>query len=190
MPTADPTARRRLPAAVRRAQVLEAAVAAFAEGGYAGTTTDQVATRAGVSQPYVVRMFGTKQALFLAVHEQVIDRVVAAFRTAVAAAPPGVTAKQEMGRAYVRLTADRVLLRVMQHGFVAGADPVVGPAVRAGLLRVFREIRELTGVSSEEATTFLADGMLINTLLSVEMERAADDPDAAALLRCVLDPHR
>ena len=36
-------------------------------GGYAGTSTDAVAREAGVSQPYVVRMFGTKLDLFLEV---------------------------------------------------------------------------------------------------------------------------
>ena len=45
----------------RREQVLAAATRAFARTGYAGTSTDVVAREAGVSQPYVVRMFGTKR---------------------------------------------------------------------------------------------------------------------------------
>ena len=44
----------------RRELVLAAATRAFARGGYAGTSTDAVAKEAGVSQPYVVRIFGTK----------------------------------------------------------------------------------------------------------------------------------
>ena len=51
----------------RRQLVLEAATRAFARGGYAGTSTDRVAREAGVSQPYVVRIFGTKLELFLEV---------------------------------------------------------------------------------------------------------------------------
>ena len=46
----------------RRELVLAAATRAFARGGYAGTSTDAVAKEAGVSQPYVVRIFGTKLA--------------------------------------------------------------------------------------------------------------------------------
>ena len=49
----------RMPAGERRELVLQAATRAFAAGGYAGTSTDAVAKEAGVSQPYVVRMFGT-----------------------------------------------------------------------------------------------------------------------------------
>ena len=59
----------------RREQVLDAATRAFARTGYAGTSTDVVAREAGVSQPYVVRMFGTKRDLFLAVFERSTHRI-------------------------------------------------------------------------------------------------------------------
>ena len=42
----------------RRELVLAAATRAFARSGYAGTSTDAVAREAGVSQPYVVRLYG------------------------------------------------------------------------------------------------------------------------------------
>jgi len=64
-----PTHRRaaaRLPVEERRAEVVEAAIKAFAVGGYAGTSTEEIARLAGVSQPYLFRLFGSKQALFLA----------------------------------------------------------------------------------------------------------------------------
>lgn len=54
--------------------------------GYAGTTTtttDAVAREAGVSQPYVVRMFGTKRDLFLEVFAGATDRIESAFRAVV-----------------------------------------------------------------------------------------------------------
>ena len=70
----------RMSADARRAQVLDAATRAFARTGYAGTSTDVVAREAGVSQPYVVRMFGTKRDLFLAVFERSTDRIQQAFR--------------------------------------------------------------------------------------------------------------
>ena len=54
----------------RRELVLEAGTRAFAHGGYHGTSTDAVAKEAGVSQPYVVRIFGTKLELFLEVFER------------------------------------------------------------------------------------------------------------------------
>ena len=65
----------RMSADERREQVLGAAIRAFARSGYVGTSTDHVAREAGVSQPYVVRMFGTKLDLFLAVFERATDRI-------------------------------------------------------------------------------------------------------------------
>ena len=173
-------------AELRREQVLDAAVAAFAEGGYAGTTTDQVARRAGVSQPYVVRMFGTKQALFLAAHARVMARVAEAFGTA---AEAGMRDPHDLAVDYVQLIKDRALLRVMQHGFTLGADPDLGPAMRESMMAIVRWIRELTGATVEEARDFLAMGMLINTLVALQLpEHAGDDPDAKALIACVLEP--
>ena len=62
-------------AAERREQVLEAAVAEFAARGMAGTSTEDVARRAGISQPYLFRLFPTKKALFLALVERCFQRV-------------------------------------------------------------------------------------------------------------------
>src|SRR4051795_5342434 len=79
---AEPTARMKSPE--RRQLILEAATAVFGERGYVGTTTDAVARAAGVSQPYVVRMFGTKEALFLEVLHRAVDKLLTSFRAALA----------------------------------------------------------------------------------------------------------
>jgi AcrR family transcriptional regulator len=50
---------------VRRNVLLEAASRRFAAAGYHGTSTYQIAQDASVSQPYVVRLFGSKEDLFL-----------------------------------------------------------------------------------------------------------------------------
>src|SRR5258705_13960667 len=67
--------RQRIPAAERREMVLEAAVPEFAAGGLAGTSTEDVARRAGISQPYLFRLFPTKKALFLALVGRCFRRV-------------------------------------------------------------------------------------------------------------------
>ena len=56
-------------AARTRAAVLAAAGDLFVEQGYAGTTVDQVAERAGVSKPTVFTAVGTKQQLLSAVRD-------------------------------------------------------------------------------------------------------------------------
>src|ERR1700733_7845886 len=98
----------------RRELILEAATAVFGERGYVGTTTDAVARVAGVSQPYVVRMFGTKETLFLEVLHRALDKLLATFRTAladgVAAGESAQIVGHRIGQAYGDLLSDRGLL--------------------------------------------------------------------------------
>lgn len=172
-------------AADRRELVLEAATAVFGEHGYVGATTDAVAKAAGVSQPYVVRMFGTKEALFLAVLDRALQHLLSAFRAAIAGDGAG-DLRDRIGTAYTDLLADRGILLSLMHGFVSGADPVIGRAARRGFLEVYRLLRRDAGLSVAEATDFLAGGMLLNTLVGVRMADEYDaDPDARELVDAV-----
>jgi len=172
---------RRMTADERREQILQAALIAFAKGGYAGTTTDQVAREAGVSQPYVVRLFGGKQQLFDELYSRASHRVIAAL----AAVPPGPDAKQEMGEAYAGLLADRNLLLLLMHGFAAGSEPEVGRLARWTLSEAFRLYLERTGQGPDEARVFVAHGMLINVLLAVNAtEHLGESPALDALSLC------
>ena len=72
--TVDPT--RRMSSEERREQIIEAAIAVFGAKGYVGTTTDDVARAASVSQPYVVRLFGTKENLFLEALGSALDELL------------------------------------------------------------------------------------------------------------------
>jgi AcrR family transcriptional regulator len=157
--------RTRLTAEERHEQLLSAAVTAFTTGGYAGTTTDQVARLAGVSQPYVIRLFGTKQQLFIAAVEHATHRIEAKFREAAAVEPT----LARLGAAYDELLAERELITVLLHGFAAGADPAIGPVVRRTFGRIYEIVRELTGVSAEEARDFLALGMLLTILGAMQV---------------------
>jgi AcrR family transcriptional regulator len=152
--------RTRLTAPQRHEQLVAAAVTAFCQGGYAGTTTDQVARLAGVSQPYVIRLFGTKQQLFIAAVGHASDRIEQTFREAAAVRPD----LESLGAAYDALLAERELITVLLHGFTAGADPAIGPVVRDCFGRIYQLVRELTGASAEEAREFLATGMLLTVL--------------------------
>ena len=172
---------RRMTASERREQILQAALTVFADGGYAGTTTDQVAREAGVSQPYVVRLFGGKQPLFAVVYSRASARVVAAL----AAVAPGPDAKQEMGEAYIGLLADRNLLLLLMHGFAAGSEPEIGRLARWTLSEAFRLYVERTGEGPDEARIFVAHGMLINVLLAVNAtEHLSENPALDALAVC------
>ena len=176
----------------RRELVLRAATRAFGERGYVGATTAEVAKAAGVSQPYVVRLFGTKEALFLAVLERALERLLAAFRAALAGASPADAACDtaelhgRLGTAYAELLADRGLLLSLMHGFILGSDPAIGARARAGFLEVYRLLREEAGFSAEEVHGFLAEGMLLNTLIGLRMAVDYEDPAAGELLDTAL----
>ncbi|MCS5718630.1 TetR/AcrR family transcriptional regulator [Herbiconiux sp. CPCC 205763] len=175
----------RMAADERRLLVLDAASTVFGNAGYAGATTDMVARAAGVSQPYVVRMFGTKEQLFLEVLHRALDRIIAAFREAIAG-DPEVPIARRLGNAYFTLTADRSILLNLMHGFVLGADPVIGPRARCGFMDVYRLLREEAGMSAEEASEFLAGGMMANVVLAVRLfDDYAGDPAVRELMGTV-----
>ncbi|MGR0220389.1 TetR/AcrR family transcriptional regulator [Agromyces sp. ZXT2-6] len=174
----------RIPAGERREQILDAAIAVFGELGYAGATTDRVARAAGISQPYVVRIFGTKEQLFIETLRHTMGRVLAAFRGALAR-DDGRSAEQRLGEAYVLLMEDRGVLLTMLHGFMLGGDPAIGPVAREGFLEIFRMLRDEARFTADQIHRFLADGMLINTLLASGIALAAPaDRDAAGLMEC------
>jgi len=152
--------RTRLTAEERHGQLVTAAVTAFSLGGYAGTTTDQVARLAGVSQPYVIRIFRTKQELFLAAVNHASDRVEAKFRAAAAVSPT----LDSLGEAYEEMLSETELLAMLLHGFTASADPAIGEPVRACFGRLYEVVRTLTGVTAVEARDFFAVGMLLTCL--------------------------
>src|SRR4249919_2875342 len=159
-PTKAPE-RTRMSADDRRQLVLAAATRAFSHGGYAGTSTDAVAKEAGVSQPYVVRIFGTKLELFLEVLERACGQVREAFEAVLAEAPFDPEDEDDWGRlglTYTELLRDRDLLMVMMHGFAAGNDDRIAERSRAGMGQIFATVLS-TGCTDERAQEFIAQGM-------------------------------
>ncbi|CAN5488769.1 hypothetical protein BH23ACT3_BH23ACT3_13090 [soil metagenome] len=73
--TTASVAGQRMPRAERRAQLLTAAAAAFLQGGYDGTSMEDVAAAAGVTRLIVYRIFGSKDDLYRAVLTSVVDRL-------------------------------------------------------------------------------------------------------------------
>src|SRR5664280_2221844 len=97
----------RMTAEERRDEIVAAASIEFAATGYAGTSTDAIARRAGVSQPYLFQLFGTKKELFLATLRGCFERTARVFDEVGKAAraegldPDGILLR--MGNAYLPL---------------------------------------------------------------------------------------
>lgn len=172
----------RMKAEDRRELILAAATGVFGDYGYVGSTTDQVARAAGVSQPYVVRMFGTKEKLFVEVLERALATLFRAFRTALAETSDEPVARR-MGLAYLGLLSEHGLLLCLSHSFLLGSDPVIGSTARRGFLEVYAFLRQEVGFSPEECQQFLAAGMLSNTMIGLRMTDEYDlDPQAREVL--------
>lgn len=60
-------------------RILAAALALFAEQGFEGASTHEIARRAGVNQPLVLYHFGSKQQLWLAAAERIFDELLDRF---------------------------------------------------------------------------------------------------------------
>ncbi len=159
----SPRSRQRLSAAERTEQLVCAAITAFSHTGFAGTSTDDVARLAGVSQPYVIRLFGSKQRLFVAGIEHACGRIEQAFREV------GPAELGTLADAFTRLLASREFLAMLLHGFAASSDPAIGAVVRDRFGRIYRLVRELSGAEVEEVRSFLATGMLLTVLASINV---------------------
>jgi len=80
--TSMATARPRLPRAERAEQVLEVAYETFAQRGYDGASMREIAVRAGVTQPILYAHHGSKDGLFAACVERMVEPMLSHVRAA------------------------------------------------------------------------------------------------------------
>jgi AcrR family transcriptional regulator len=82
----DADSARRVPRALREAQMLEAARELFGRRGYDGAAMDDIAERCGISKRLLYAYFESKERLFVACMEQVnaeiVDRIASGVREA------------------------------------------------------------------------------------------------------------
>lgn len=164
----------RMTAPERRTAVLAAAITEFARSGYSGTSTDAIASRAGISQPYLFRLFGTKKDLFVATYELVSDRIIAAM-TRAGTGLAGEEARDAMGSAYAELLQDPELLQVQLHGFAAApGDPEIAATCRKTFEVLWHLIHERTGIADDEILQFFSMGMMMNVMSAIDLLSVSD----------------
>ena len=179
-------AQTRKSADVRREEIVEAARAEFAIGGLHGTSTEDIARRAGVSQPYVFRLFGTKKELFKAVVARCFRETLETFQRA-AEGKRGEEARDAMGTAYVeQLLPDRTRLRAQMQAYAACDDAEIRDVVRQGYGDLVAYVERVSGLPPAEVSRFFATGMLLNVVSSMRLE-TFDEPWAQRLLQGTKD---
>ena len=175
----SPTATR-MTAEARREAILEAARDEFASTGYHGTSTETIAERAGISQPYLFRLFGTKKELFVASVRRCFRETLETFMRA-AEGKRGEEALKAMGESYMSLLTDRSRLMAQMQAYASCDDPELRAVVREGYGDLFSWIERVSGVEPAELSRFFAQGMLLNVVAAMDLLNS-DEPWAQRLL--------
>jgi AcrR family transcriptional regulator len=164
----------RLSAEERRDDVLDAALVEFAERGLEGTSTEDIARRAGISQPYLFRLFGTKKELYKASVSRCFRETLDLFQRA-AEGKRGEDALHAIGAAYMeQLETNRTWLRAQMQAYAASDDPEIRAVVRAGYGDLVAYVRRVSGADWPRVWSFFSTGMLLNVLSSMHV---TDDPE-------------
>jgi AcrR family transcriptional regulator len=172
----------------RREEILEAALHEFAERGLHGASTEEIARRAGISQPYVFRLFGTKKKLFTAVVNRCFRETLEMFQRA-AEGLRGEDAMLAMGNAYVeRLLTDRVRLRAQMQAYVACDDPEIRIVVRQGFGDLVAYVERVSDLPQARVSGFFSQGMLLNVFASMGNVGEESEPWAERLLAGCKEP--
>jgi AcrR family transcriptional regulator len=168
----------------RREELLSAATTAFARRGYFGTTTNEVAAEAGISQPYVVQYFGSKESLFLQVHERA-GRIVSEQMRSVAAESASMST---FVADYKRIVVEPKLLLVIMHAIFAASVPSIGDRARKLFVEMYDILANEAHATPEQAYEFLGKSLLLNTMLAMDVESHLDEnPWVKPLLDLVYD---
>jgi AcrR family transcriptional regulator len=123
--TADPIAPKRFTADERRHQLVQIAARLFAEKGFTGTTTREIAKAAGVTEAIIFRYFPRKDDLYAAILEWKSSQE----QTAVWCSELGAAARLHDDRLVIRTVVQRLIafvrqdpafLRLMLHSALEG----------------------------------------------------------------------
>jgi AcrR family transcriptional regulator len=163
------TTTQRLSAEERREEILAAAMDLFAQRGLYGTSTDEIARRAGISQPYLFRLFGTKKELYLATVERCYEETLEMFREA-SAGKTGEEALHAISKAYHEaVLRDPLRLQGQMQAYAACSDADVREVCRKGYGRLVEHVEAVSGFPPEEVRNFFALGMFLNVIASMQL---------------------
>lgn len=170
----------------RREEILAVALEEFSAHGLHGTSTEAIAQQAGISQPYLFRLFGTKKELYLETIRRCLRETLELFQEA-AAGKTGEEALDAIGKAYTQLLKDKTRLRGQMQAYADCGDEDVREVVREGYGRLVEYVERVSGSEPDRIRDFFAFGMLLNVFASMDLldQRA---PWAKKLLESCLPP--
>jgi AcrR family transcriptional regulator len=131
----------RVPRAVRERQLVELGEELFAERGFAKTSMDELARRAGVTKPVIYELFGSKEGLFEACLEGLALRLAESIADAARAEQDPEARLRAGGLAFLRFASDnRVAYELLYEGRFSEAASRVRRRQAALILELMREM--------------------------------------------------
>ncbi|MET7771740.1 TetR/AcrR family transcriptional regulator [Nocardia sp. NPDC005366] len=196
--------RTRLRAADRRASIIDAATAVFAESGFQRATMAQIAARIGVTEPVLFQNFGSKTGLYAAVVEHASGQMAAMMRTFAAEADSiAALLAHLLSPGHIdELHAPGSLGVIFADAMTLTAEPAVEQAVRQHMGELAEVLAEVVarGQRGGELRADLdpeAAAWMVLSFLSAHRFRSAVMPDRARLedrigamtLRVLVEPN-
>ena len=120
----------RLAAPARREQILDVAVEVFARNGFHGASMNDVAEAAGVTKPVLYQHFDSKQDLYMALLEEVGNRLLSAITKATAGVANGRLQTEQGFLAYFQWVSDDHDAFLLLFGSRASRDEESTEAIR------------------------------------------------------------
>ena len=164
----------RLSAEERREAILKAAIHEFATLGLHGASTEAIAAKVGISQPYIFKIFGTKKDLFIAAMERVYDLILMTFQQ-------GLQQNSEdplegMGVAFEQFVEENDEMSFIMQGMATVNDPDIRRATRRRFRELYDFVREHGQVDDLEMRKFLGSGFYLTFVKAINFnpERVDD----------------
>jgi AcrR family transcriptional regulator len=154
-------------AAERREAVLVAALHEFAAKGLHGASTDDIAKAAGISQPYLFRLFGTKKELYLATVREATDALYSVFERA-SRGKQGEEALKAMGNAYTEILGNRDRLMLQLKCWSTCDDPDLREQARATWRDLVELVEQRSGLGTDVVAGFFSKGVLLTILTGLD----------------------
>ena len=132
-----------------------------------------IARAAGISQPYVFRLFGTKKELFNASVARCIRETLEIFQRR-CRRQRGEEALEAIGQEYVEnVISDRTRLKAQLQAYAACDDPEIREVVRNGYGDLVTFV-EVSPASRRTGHGFFAHGMLINVIAAMDLQASRE----------------
>lgn len=141
----------RLPAAKRREQLLDTAVALFAEKGYGGATTAELARAAGVTEPIIYRHFESKKDLFIATIDRTSELVTQTWERAMRTAhDPAQRLRRLIAANPMVMERGRGFYRVIIQAMMEISEPDILAAIQRHITALHHFVAREVALAQEE----------------------------------------